>query len=370
MNTRLSSLGLLTAALLLAASQAQAQSYIFWNLDTLGGNNAGATAINNGREIVGWSEPHDYYGDSSWAALWDGYFGDPTYLMQAEIAHAINDANQAVGTRTYAGLYSSSVLWEGNLWEGNQSTEFGAVGLNVAAGINDRGQIVGYASPERNGTIPAATHAVLWNDTTTATVLPSLYSSQAYAINNHGVVAGWAETTAGGDRHAVVWDSNGITDLGSGAAYAINDAGQVAGVQQGMPTVWSGGIATHLAALGGVQGTAMDINEGGQVVGYSNTAEGTSFSTHATLWEGAVAIDLNRFLGAVALRDGWVLTEASGINDRGDIVGTAHSSILGVDHAFLLTPVPEPAAYFLMLSGLVMMGFIRRGQRFPVLMRT
>ncbi|WP_256209002.1 FxDxF family PEP-CTERM protein [Nitrosospira sp. Nsp14] len=54
---------------------------------------------------------------------------------------------------------------------------------------------------------------------------------------------------------------------------------------------------------------------------------------------------------------------ASDINDNGWIVGNAHNSKTGVDHAFLLAPIPEPETYAMLLAGLGLLGFIARRRR-------
>ena len=43
---------------------------------------------------------------------------------------------------------------------------------------------------------------------------------------------------------------------------------------------------------------------------------------------------------------GWALQDATGINDAGEIVGDG--VIDGQDHAFLLTPIPEPSVIWLL----------------------
>ncbi len=75
---------------------------------------------------------------------------------------------------------------------------------------------------------------------------------------------------------------------------------------------------------------AYDINDRGQVVGFSTNAAGIG---RAFLWENDVMKDLN---GLIPTDSGWVLVEARAINKRGQIVG--YGRINGQAHAFLLTP--------------------------------
>ena len=84
---------------------------------------------------------------------------------------------------------------------------------------------------------------------------------------------------------------------------------------------------------------AYAINVFGQVVGYSNitgNAETHAFFSDVT----GSMLDLNDLIPAGS---GWVLREARGINDLGQIAGTGTNPI-GQTEAFLLTPTPEPAS--------------------------
>ena len=88
-------------------------------------------------------------------------------------------------------------------------------------------------------------------------------------------------------------------------------------------------------------------------------------SQHATFWDGTTLIDLNSFLDPALTSAGWVLKEAAGINDHGAIVGTAVNNLLGITdgHAFLLSPVPEPETYAMLLAGLGLMGAMVRRRK-------
>ena len=78
-------------------------------------------------------------------------------------------------------------------------------------------------------------------------------------------------------------------------------------------------------------GAANAINTAGLIVG-GNSVSGSA--TRAFLWRNGVATDLNTLIPA---NSGWTLNFASGINDRGQIVGWG-VNFTGSIHAFLLTP--------------------------------
>jgi probable HAF family extracellular repeat protein len=217
---------------------------------------------------------------------------------------------------------------------------------------------------------------VIWNGTT-ATSLGTTNGNSgiAYAINDEGKVAGRSIFTGSSTPHATVWDNASSTpaDLGTlpggatSVAFAINDHGEVAGRSSFLPgsfdyhaTVWNGNVPTDLGTLDGDSSEANAINNAGVAVGWSDTADG---GTSAALWTGTAVIDLNIFLDSDTVNDGWVLVEASGINDQGWIVGDAYNSQTQQTHAFLLTPVPEPGTYAMLLFGLGLMGIVVRRKK-------
>lgn len=104
---------------------------------------------------------------------------------------------------------------------------------------------------------------------------------------------------------------------------------------------------------------AYGINNTGQIVGFSDTSKGN----HAVMWHNGVLTDLNSLIGVSGDDSGkWRLIEAYGINDHGQIVGWGKNPE-GDDHAFLLTPVPEPEIHALLLVGLGLVGFAVRLRR-------
>jgi probable HAF family extracellular repeat protein len=95
--------------------------------------------------------------------------------------------------------------------------------------------------------------------------------------------------------------------------------------------------------LGGGNSEAFAINATGQVVGVTDTSNGSI--PHAFLWTPATAngttgtmIDLNTLAGSTSV----TLIEATGINDRGQIVGYGTIN-KGPTHALLLTPTARTA---------------------------
>lgn len=187
-----------------------------------------------------------------------------------------------------------------------------------------------------------------------------------------------------------------MTDLGSlplpftflnSQATAINTAGEVVGYTGGTESDESGGQSIraflwipdsvngttgHMIDLGDLPGgddisEAAAINTEGDVVGYSSTHEaGTSLSQdHAFLWTDAEGmVDLNMHLDISGAN--WILEQAEGINDAGQIVGFGEFDPDGagpdpaVEHAFLLTPVPEPTTLGLLVVGILLPQFRRR----------
>ena len=109
-----------------------------------------------------------------------------------------------------------------------------------------------------------------------------------------------------------------IIDLGSGTPYGINDSGQVVGQQSGgYAFLYSGGSIQTLGTLPGYVGSsfAFGINDNGQIVGYS--VNWTGYAYHAFLYSGGSMQDLSTL--------GGIWSQATGINNSGQIVGMAYT---------------------------------------------
>lgn len=113
--------------------------------------------------------------------------------------------------------------------------------------------------------------------------------------------------------------------LGSGSeALAVNDRGQIVGNASGLGAfIWESGAARALGTLPGMTDSrAEDINESGQVVGYSSLG----FESHAFVWTAAGGMQpLGGSLGGCC-------TLARQINDAGLIIGEARLAGDAVSH--------------------------------------
>jgi probable HAF family extracellular repeat protein len=207
-----------------------------------------------------------------------------------------------------------------------------------------------FAFPTRSGFICSA---VAWENGAIR-ALPTLggYNGFATGANNHRQIVGWAQNTVLDPScnpvhvkqqfHAVMWGpgENQILDLRplqgdtTSAATAINDKGQVAGISGNCGTavggtsareavMWERGRPRVLGNLGGIAwNTPMALNERGDVVGFSNIRkeDGATPNWHAFMWTKERGI---RDLGAL---DGYPLSQALGINEKRQVVGTSCTS--------------------------------------------
>jgi probable HAF family extracellular repeat protein/autotransporter-associated beta strand protein len=207
--------------------------------------------------------------------------------------------------------------------------------FSVATGINNSGQLVGYAAPANT---PWAQHAFMYDSTG---LMRDLNFSRAQAINNNGQFTGsW------GNGRAFLYNNSGdIRDLGTfGGLYnessAINESGQVVGYSNSYGGGWFAYLYTGTGPMqclgtlpGGTSSAAQDINNKGQIVGWSYY-DGGNGNYHAFLYTGVGPMqDLNNLIDTSS---GWNLTSAEAINEKGQIVGYGYHN--GVSRAFLLNP--------------------------------
>ena len=299
--------------------------------------------INSAGEIVGKAETPEG-GDAFYPSLWPAD-GGRAIRLEANgnglgWAYGINGQGQVVGVGSCGGLGMAC------LWDGQQVTNLGWLdyavydGLSQPLAINDSGVAVGWADAAPTG----FDHAVIWRNGV-ATDIGTLggLQSEALSINNRGLVVGWSrirrpDSSLALAPHAFLWQNGSMTDLDPGQdeetiAYAINDSGVIVGrlgSTTGNAVIWEKGKMSFLP--GAEPSQAFGINNRGEVVG-TYIPSGTTF--HAALWRDGVRYDLNDVVGDPRLGLHW----ANAVNDADQIVGFGvWKSDPTREVAFLLTP--------------------------------
>jgi probable HAF family extracellular repeat protein len=328
-----------------------------------------AAGINNRGQIVGRSRVGS--GTTSSGYLWEngtiaplpltGTLDDGTLFTmpgRGGLSRSINEAGVIAGTGDQLpGATDRGMLWTPNASGGYDLRIYNFGGLeSYFIDINNANEIAGYhivAVGDRN--------AIFWQNGT-RTDLPDLGGDEnfALALNDNTRIVGYVDTDGAGNGtntySAALWqkDANGnftLATLGTAGfnqsfARDINANGRIVGqltngagaALTSTPFLWDNGAFTLLGGLGGTRGDALSINRVGQIVGVSNLANG---ATRASLWRDGQVFDLNTL---AVNPTGWVLTQATGINDRGQIIGygTFTDALGGQEtRAFSLETVPE-----------------------------
>lgn len=310
-----------------------------------GGANSAAYGINTSGSVVGQSQTST----GAWHAFqWiPGAANGLTGSMQdlgtltggvESNAFSINAVGQIVGA-SYDAFNNSHAFF----YNGSVMTDLGTLGgmNSVAYGINDGGMITGEAE-----NLSQNFHAFSGTTSTTTLTdkgtLPAGSYSEAFAINSANAVVGEADIF--GLTDAVTGGAGALTDLGTplngtyGSATALNVSGNIVGQADTIlgdihAFVYNSGVSpTDLGTLPSTllsYSAAFGINKDRTIVGTSYTDSGY----HAFVVACSDMTDLNTLIPSTS---GWVLQQARGVNNKGQIVG--YGLINGQQHGFLLTP--------------------------------
>jgi probable HAF family extracellular repeat protein len=276
----------------------------------------------------------------------------------------INDLGQAVGISETSDpdpngedvcRFGTGKTCRPFLWQFGHMSALPTLGGNngQASDINDHGQIAGTA--ETTITDPGCppfhiSLPVLWEEGKPH-ALPTVDKDPdglAVAINGRGQAVGQTNNCSQSILHAVSWENDvasQLPDYGNGAtAYGVNDQGQIVGtvVSSDNTTeyaaIWKNGVLTNLYTLPeDFAAIATGINDQGQVVG-STLDSGFNWS-HAFIVQNGVVTDLNTLFPSSS---NLFATMANKINQLGEIsgMGTVRSGPHKCDtHAFLAIPV-------------------------------
>ena len=269
------------------------------NLGALpGGANAFGISINTSGQVAG--------GGTNAKGTYRAFISEDNKLVDigdlgggTAYGEAINDSGQVAGESASPTVNSEPFLYTNGTMIG-----LGNLGSNTgwatARGINNSGVVVG-----SSWTAQFVLHGFAWNGTMNDLGTLGGPYSQAWAINNSGQITGLAYLANSG-QHAF------ITTIGG----TMQDLGVIAELHGNPAYAWSWGFA---------------INDSGEVVGQAS-AKGTG-DMHAFVYQAGKMKDLNTLVPKSA----WVLFEARGVNNAGEIICTGLNAA-GNQHAFLLTP--------------------------------
>lgn len=269
--------------------------------------------LNNEGQIVGTVLKPGY--DYSLAVYSNGAFQSLGGSPNAS-ATAINDAGQIAGDQVRG--------FQAFFYSGGTFTNIGVLpgdGISAARGIAPNGDVLAVSI----GSPGLAYHPVLFSNGTLTPVAGSTgLSSEVSGINSKGQVVG-----------------SEFIVKGSGVGEAV---------------LFSGGQAQLLGFLPGSgvsESFANAVNDSGVIVGGNlNSIYARAFVDYS----GTGLVDLNSLL---VNGSGWVLEDASAVNNEGQIAGSGLYQ--GRNEAFLLTPVttPEPNSPALAALGLaILSGFL------------
>ena len=386
--TCITAMALCAALALPSALNAQSQQqnskqtrYYVFNLGAPLGGNSGPVGIND----IGWSSgSSNLTGDgTTHAELWVGAPFDlgtlggpnsavawPNHSVRGEVVGIAEtaDADPLQENWSCSAFFPTVThnICLGFVWQDGVMTQLPTLGgyNGYAAGVNNRGQVVGWAENTVHDStcIPPQVlqfEAVIWGpklgQLTPLPPYPGDVDTAATAINDQGQVVGISgicDVAVGrfSAKHAVLWQNGTPIDLGNfdgGVAWntpvAINNRGQVVGFVN-LPDDQDGGInpigfiwskehpIQKLNPLpDDTNSVGFDINDKGQVVGQSIGA-----ASSAVLWQDGQIIDLNM---AIQANSSLSLQLAQGINDSGEITGTALDTTTNQLVGFLAVPV-------------------------------
>jgi probable HAF family extracellular repeat protein len=277
-------------------------------------------------------------------------------------AFAINPSGQVTGQVSTSTGQLHAFLWNpgsANATSGSMS-DLGVVTYGDVVGgtgINEYGQVAWVSGSDDSS------RTFLWTPQT-----PRAATGTSIDLGHRGIarINGYGQVLAGG-----LWTpsapngTQGTYDT-SVSGVAINDQGQVVNRVANSLVRWTpsaangtSGATTTLATFpGGNFAWPTDMNDLGAIVGYQ-----ASGGTATFVWTAAEGlVDLNTVLDESG--GGWLVQEAYGINNLGQIVGTAEFGGGRLHAAVILTPtslLPEPSGMVSLAIGVVLLR--RRGRR-------
>jgi hypothetical protein len=349
---------------------AQSTRYLLTELPFGTGPDARAVDINSSGQVVGYRRTGGTSSNPiSQPALWtptaaNGSTGSITGLGSVSgstgdyaYPEALNDYGQVTGWGRVNGVN------RGFLWTPTASNGSTGVMRNIdpagsssksPAALNSRGQVVGYGGLNLSGFWqPATPNASMPAFTQLTAPAGQAINLTGSAIDDSGRIVGTVSSTTGlklftpGTANGSVGTLTSITSTAASAS-AMNNSGIVVGTRDTMARRWTPAqfgdalevtipspIASHIGSQ------AVDINNGGAILGLSLTASEASIPWLWTEAEGSFALQTRLEVNSSI---GWTLGRPAAINDRGQIVLSASYDTDGIPStpsvlsSVLLTP--------------------------------
>jgi probable HAF family extracellular repeat protein len=270
----------LCAATLLSGA-ARAQSYSYTAINAPNSTYTVPRGINNSGVVVGFSSPTDSFSEAG------GVFTNIDVAGATRTrARGINDAGAVVGISNSPSVSGAQAYVQSS--GGSTAFSFPGADATQGIGINNAGSIVG------GYVVGGVSHAFQDIGGTASEIsVPGSTSTLATGINNSGVVVGYYQNSSGNDQ-GFLYHNNTVTTLSvPGAAVTeplgINNAGEIVGDY--IPT--AGGNELPFAKIGNLYvllnvpqsifanptvTDATGVNDAGVIVGYTGLSSGTTLS--------------------------------------------------------------------------------------------
>lgn len=344
----------MAVAATLVATQGWAQTgYSIKKLGPLSGDGgSSASGVNNSAQVSGWS-----IGSGERPYRWSAGVMEALPIAgsgTSNFALGINEAGQVVGYASFPGAASNAALWtrdDNGTWGVEDLGILQGFAFSRAADLTDDGRLaVGDVDDAIDGFLAVAFEydddaSPPWQVVSMG-VLSGYDVSYAHGVNNDGVAVGgsfdYSTASVRGTmwtRGGSGWTSEALPLLSGGSAnlaWAINDDGAVTGWADASDSLAHAVIWHHDAIID--LGAYPNENTIGLAINNNETVVGETWSASGR--ERAFIADNNQILDLNDLippDTGWDLKTATGINDDGQIVGEGHLG--GFRHSFLLTPV-------------------------------
>jgi probable HAF family extracellular repeat protein len=350
----------LALAISVPAATFAAPNYAVTSLGNLGGYRSQPRAMNNAGQVVGWALDADGFQHAFISSA-----GMMTSLPSG-VSNAI-DINDA-GTIVAQGSGGPILLYADGA-----TTGLGGARDFIPYGMNNRGQVTGEYKTF-NGAIytPGLGYQPFKQG--------NEFNTSGRAINDNGVVLGMDSGYPRDQPDMPMWrpftyDTAGFHQLGTlggwGYTVAINNSrygvgyAQVGTASLAHAVMWNpDGSVTDLGHLLGdeMPSWANGINSHGEIVGGYGLG---GSDNRGFLYSGGVMYDLGALTSFDADGNPMAIGTAWDINDNHQIAAEVYDDPAGEGRGILLTlvsPVPEPAQFALLLPGLLVLAWARRGR--------